>query len=214
MACREGPGRCCELAARALARERERHSLQLSAPRVLSSRPEYELNWTPLLARTVGTRAQREFAAFYEAGHVIAAREFEVPVLDAGIISDASSDLRGFVLSGGATVSLLGQLVQLAAGVNGLGLRGYAKLASTTPRRPGPPSGVPTAIASRPWNAPVNTVAVLADALALFLDTDNYHRCHTAIEGQPPITRVSNPAGQSQRIRRGPSPRQWSPCWF
>ncbi len=28
------------------------------------------------------------------------------------------------------------------------------------------------------------------------LDTYNHHRCHTALDGQPPISRVSNPAGQ------------------
>ncbi len=34
------------------------------------------------------------------------------------------------------------------------------------------------------------------DALADFLHTYNHHRCHTALGGQPPITRVNNPAGQ------------------
>ncbi len=29
-----------------------------------------------------------------------------------------------------------------------------------------------------------------------FLHTYNYHRCHTALGGQPPISRVNNPAGQ------------------
>ncbi|WP_329149952.1 IS481 family transposase [Streptomyces niveus] len=33
-------------------------------------------------------------------------------------------------------------------------------------------------------------------ALDGFLHTYNYHRCHTALGGQPPITRVNNPAGQ------------------
>ncbi|MFJ1860888.1 IS481 family transposase [Streptomyces anulatus] len=33
-------------------------------------------------------------------------------------------------------------------------------------------------------------------ALADFLHTYNHHRCHTALDGQPPITRVNNPAGQ------------------
>ncbi|WP_405502739.1 IS481 family transposase [Streptomyces niveus] len=33
-------------------------------------------------------------------------------------------------------------------------------------------------------------------ALAHFLHTYNHHRCHTALGGQPPITRVNNPAGQ------------------
>ncbi|MEU1409674.1 IS481 family transposase [Streptomyces sp. NPDC005728] len=34
------------------------------------------------------------------------------------------------------------------------------------------------------------------DALADFLHTYNHHRCHTALGGKPPITRVNNPAGQ------------------
>jgi transposase InsO family protein len=33
-------------------------------------------------------------------------------------------------------------------------------------------------------------------ALADFIHTYNHHRCHTAIGGQPPITRVNNPADQ------------------
>ncbi|MFJ9721122.1 IS481 family transposase, partial [Streptomyces sp. NPDC101213] len=33
-------------------------------------------------------------------------------------------------------------------------------------------------------------------ALADFLHTYNHHRCHTALGGQPPISRVNNPAGQ------------------
>ncbi|AZQ38521.1 IS481 family transposase [Streptomyces cyaneochromogenes] len=33
-------------------------------------------------------------------------------------------------------------------------------------------------------------------ALDSFLHTYNYHRCHTALGGHPPITRVNNPAGQ------------------
>ncbi|MCX5181544.1 IS481 family transposase [Streptomyces sp. NBC_00268] len=33
-------------------------------------------------------------------------------------------------------------------------------------------------------------------ALDTFLHTYNYHRCHTALGGQPPISRVNNPAGQ------------------
>ena len=35
-----------------------------------------------------------------------------------------------------------------------------------------------------------------ADALPVFLHTYNHHRGHTALNGQPPITRVNNPAGQ------------------
>lgn len=33
-------------------------------------------------------------------------------------------------------------------------------------------------------------------ALTDFLHIYNYHRCHTALGGQPPISRVNNPAGQ------------------
>lgn len=33
-------------------------------------------------------------------------------------------------------------------------------------------------------------------ALSDFLHVYNYHRCHTALEGRPPISRVNNPAGQ------------------
>ncbi|BCK73066.1 hypothetical protein Srufu_070190 [Streptomyces libani subsp. rufus] len=33
-------------------------------------------------------------------------------------------------------------------------------------------------------------------ALDTFLHTYNHHRCHTALAGQPPITRVNNAAGQ------------------
>ncbi|WBP90699.1 IS481 family transposase [Kitasatospora cathayae] len=35
-----------------------------------------------------------------------------------------------------------------------------------------------------------------AEALPDFLHRYNYHRCHTALGGQPPISRVNNPAGQ------------------
>ncbi len=33
-------------------------------------------------------------------------------------------------------------------------------------------------------------------ALDDFLHSYNYHRCHTALGGQPPINRVNNAAGQ------------------
>ncbi|MFJ1732079.1 IS481 family transposase, partial [Streptomyces sp. NPDC088254] len=33
-------------------------------------------------------------------------------------------------------------------------------------------------------------------ALDDFLHGYNYHRCHTALGGQPPISRVNNAAGQ------------------
>ncbi|MEV6576518.1 IS481 family transposase, partial [Streptomyces sp. NPDC051577] len=35
-----------------------------------------------------------------------------------------------------------------------------------------------------------------AEALTDFLHTYNHHRCHTALDGHPPISRVNNPAGQ------------------
>ncbi|WTW99421.1 IS481 family transposase [Streptomycetaceae bacterium NBC_01309] len=35
-----------------------------------------------------------------------------------------------------------------------------------------------------------------ADALGPFLHTYNHHRCHTALGGHPPITRINNAAGQ------------------
>lgn len=44
----------------------------------------------------------------------------------------------------------------------------------------------------RPY--PSNTART--DALKAFLHTYNYHRCHTAIGGQPPISRVNNVHGQ------------------
>ncbi|MBB4903695.1 hypothetical protein FHS37_007792 [Streptomyces griseostramineus] len=34
------------------------------------------------------------------------------------------------------------------------------------------------------------------EALADFLHTYNYHRCHTALDGRPPVSRVNNPADQ------------------
>ncbi|MFI0225694.1 integrase core domain-containing protein, partial [Streptomyces lydicus] len=33
-------------------------------------------------------------------------------------------------------------------------------------------------------------------ALDTFLHNYNHHRCHTALGGKPPISRVNNPAGQ------------------
>ncbi|MFH9424807.1 IS481 family transposase [Streptomyces sp. NPDC017529] len=44
----------------------------------------------------------------------------------------------------------------------------------------------------RPYASNEERTATLDD----FLHTYNYHRCHTALGGQPPITRVNNPAGQ------------------
>ncbi|WP_405671273.1 IS481 family transposase [Streptomyces sp. NBC_01530] len=44
----------------------------------------------------------------------------------------------------------------------------------------------------RPYTSNQERTEVLAD----FLHTYNHHRCHTALGGQPPITRVNNAAGQ------------------
>ena len=44
----------------------------------------------------------------------------------------------------------------------------------------------------RPYASNDERTAALTD----FLHTYNHHRCHTALGGQPPITRVNNPAGQ------------------
>ncbi|WP_327676704.1 IS481 family transposase [Streptomyces sp. NBC_00467] len=44
----------------------------------------------------------------------------------------------------------------------------------------------------RPYTSNDQRTAALAD----FLHTYNYHRCHTALGGQPPISRVNNPPGQ------------------
>jgi transposase InsO family protein len=43
---------------------------------------------------------------------------------------------------------------------------------------------------------PYTTNQERAEALADFLHTYNHHRCHTALGGQPPISRVNNAAGQ------------------
>ncbi|MFD9633508.1 IS481 family transposase [Streptomyces violascens] len=44
----------------------------------------------------------------------------------------------------------------------------------------------------RPYTSNDERTATLTD----FLHTYNHHRCHTALDGHPPITRVNNPAGQ------------------
>ncbi|MFD8809906.1 IS481 family transposase, partial [Streptomyces sp. NPDC059597] len=44
----------------------------------------------------------------------------------------------------------------------------------------------------RPYTSNTERTAALAD----FLHTYNHHRCHTALDGHPPISRVNNPAGQ------------------
>ncbi|MFF3115472.1 IS481 family transposase [Kitasatospora sp. NPDC057904] len=43
---------------------------------------------------------------------------------------------------------------------------------------------------------PYSSNAERTDALADFIHTYNHHRGHTALGGQPPISRVNNPAGQ------------------
>ncbi|QCD58312.1 IS481 family transposase [Streptomyces hawaiiensis] len=43
---------------------------------------------------------------------------------------------------------------------------------------------------------PYTSNAERTAALDTFLHTYNYHRCHTALGGQPPISRVNNPVGQ------------------
>ncbi|MEV7845250.1 IS481 family transposase [Streptomyces cyaneofuscatus] len=44
----------------------------------------------------------------------------------------------------------------------------------------------------RPYTSNTERTAALAD----FLHTYNHHRCHTALDGHPPINRVNNPAAQ------------------
>ncbi|MFD9355147.1 IS481 family transposase [Streptomyces sp. NPDC060031] len=44
----------------------------------------------------------------------------------------------------------------------------------------------------RPYTSNAERTAALTD----FLHTYNHHRCHTALGGHPPISRVNNPAGQ------------------
>ncbi len=44
----------------------------------------------------------------------------------------------------------------------------------------------------RPYGSNDERTAALAD----FLHTYDHHRCHTALDGGPPITRANNPAGQ------------------
>ncbi|WP_328681968.1 IS481 family transposase [Streptomyces sp. NBC_00322] len=44
----------------------------------------------------------------------------------------------------------------------------------------------------RPYTSNTERTAALAD----FLHTYNHHRCHTALEGKPPISRVNNAEGQ------------------
>ncbi|RAJ72733.1 integrase-like protein [Streptomyces sp. PsTaAH-137] len=44
----------------------------------------------------------------------------------------------------------------------------------------------------RPYTSNTERTAAPAD----FLHSYNHHRCHTALGGQPPITRVNNPAGR------------------
>ncbi|MFF0783642.1 IS481 family transposase [Streptomyces sp. NPDC003720] len=46
------------------------------------------------------------------------------------------------------------------------------------------------------YQRPYQTNDERTQALADFLHTYNHHRCHTALGGHPPISRVNNPAGQ------------------
>ena len=48
------------------------------------------------------------------------------------------------------------------------------------------------------YQRPFTSNAERAAALPVWLHTYNHHRCHTAIGGQPPITRVNNAAGNYQ----------------
>lgn len=50
----------------------------------------------------------------------------------------------------------------------------------------------------RPYTSNDERTAALADVLR----THNHHRCHTALGGQPPISRVNNPAGQYTWLAR------------
>ena len=57
----------------------------------------------------------------------------------------------------------------------------------------------------RPYTTNTERTAALAD----FLHTYNHHRCHTALDGQPPISPVNNAADQytgSGRRRGGSGP--------
>ena len=57
------------------------------------------------------------------------------------------------------------------------------------------PSGTPNRTPLDEWAylQPYASNTERAEALKTFLHTYNYHRCHTALGGQPPITRVNNP---------------------
>ncbi|MEV0368216.1 IS481 family transposase, partial [Streptomyces sp. NPDC050636] len=44
----------------------------------------------------------------------------------------------------------------------------------------------------RPYTSNTERTTALAD----FLHTYNHHRCHTALDGKPPISRVNNAPGQ------------------
>ncbi|RSO40271.1 IS481 family transposase [Streptomyces sp. WAC 06725] len=49
---------------------------------------------------------------------------------------------------------------------------------------------------TRPCRPQTNGKVERTAAPVDFLHTYNYHRCHTALDGKPPISRVNNPAGQ------------------
>ncbi|MFI6279747.1 hypothetical protein [Streptomyces sp. NPDC050988] len=46
------------------------------------------------------------------------------------------------------------------------------------------------------WRGDFGNAALNALHADGFRHTYNHHRCHTALGGKPPITRVNNPAGQ------------------
>lgn len=66
--------------------------------------------------------------------------------------------------------------------------------AQQAPRRPADPTR--TLLDEWAYLRPYTSNQERTEALADFLHTYNHHRCHTALGGQPPITRVNNAAGQ------------------
>lgn len=67
--------------------------------------------------------------------------------------------------------------------------------AQQVPRRSADPTG--TLLDEWAYIRPYTSNEERTAALDTFLHTYNHHRCHTALAGQPPITRVNNPAGQN-----------------
>ncbi len=56
-----------------------------------------------------------------------------------------------------------------------------------------------TPLDGRAYARPYSSNAERTEALTDSLRTHNYHRCPTALDGQPPISRVNDPAGQYSR---------------